>query len=80
MTRAEVQLCDFLHDIDKGEKPGEGRLGSFFSHLFHAIALADPKNLRLLNEGFDDQVNVWKRYKQKAGYGPKLLAEYNRGR
>ena len=81
MNRAERQLCDFLYDIENGyaNRPGEGRLGHFFSYLFHAMAHADPQNLALLNLAFDDQVNAWKRYKREDGYWRKIKDQYDRG-
>ncbi len=76
MTRAERQMCDYLFDRERGLTPGEGRLGSFFSHLFSAIAAADVNNLEHLWRAFDEQVNAWKRYQRDTTYWPRLSAEY----
>lgn len=80
MTNAERQFCDFQHDLKEGAAAGQGRAGSFMFHLWRAIAAADPRNLELLYDAFDDQVNVWKRYHREGEpFVAQLMERYNRG-
>jgi len=76
MTTAERQLCDFITDHEAKARPGEGRLGHFFSHLFEAIARADAENLVRLRTGFPDQVRAWNGYKNENYYWMRLQREY----
>lgn len=67
-ARAEVAKCAEIYQGHYGEASGRlakyqrGQLGGFFTHLYDAIAHADPGNLNRLRSAFPDDVAAWENW------------------
>ena len=63
----EKKFMDFIH----------GRSGSFYTHLFKAIMVADSHNIEKLRKGFPECVSVVEHWRFVPGYANNLEVEYN---
>jgi hypothetical protein len=68
-TTAERRLCDWQYE----------RSGSFFTKLFDAMSKADNTNLNRLGEGFPDEVEAFKRYRDERGWWQGMEKRWEKG-
>lgn len=66
MTNGERHLCDFQF----------GNIGSFYGALMKAFFRADNVNFYKLSQGFPEEAEAVRRYRNEENYWDELRKEY----
>ena len=66
LNQGEVRLIDFQHQ----------RTGSFFTHLFEALFVADGPNREKLAMGFPEEAEAVRKWQNVSGYAQIIEKAY----